>query len=104
MPRETETPTLRTQIARVVAAGLPAGYRAVVFGSRATGASVARSDWDIGIIGPGPLDGAIVERLRQALEDLPTLSTFDVVDLSSVPTGFRERAIREGIPIEWQTT
>lgn len=99
------TPALRsrvllTQVARAVASGLPAGYRAVVFGSRATGRSGARSDWDIGIIGPEPLDGAIIERLLEALDALPTLSTFDVVDLSCVPSGFRERAMSEGVPLE----
>lgn len=78
-------------------ARLPLGHRAVLFGSRATGAAGPRSDWDIGIIGPAPLDGADVERIREALENLPTLSTFEVVDLTGVPDGFRERALREGV-------
>ena len=49
-----------------------------------------------GITGPAPIDGAIIERLRGALESLSTLSSFDVVDLAVVPEGFRERALREG--------
>jgi predicted nucleotidyltransferase len=86
-------------ISRAVRGLLPAGYRAVLFGSRATGAAGPRSDWDIAITGPAPIDGAIVERIREALEHLPTLSTFDVVDLGVVPEGFRERALREGVAL-----
>ncbi len=59
-----------------------------------------RSDWDIGIVGPAPLDGAILERIREALDELPTLATFQVVDLSTVPEGFRDRALREGTALE----
>ena len=75
---------------------LPPAYRALLFGSRATSAAGPRSDWDSGITGPAPIDGAIIERLRDALERLPTLSSFDVVDLVVVPEGFRERALRVG--------
>lgn len=83
--------------AAVVRALLPATHYAVVFGSRATGRAGHRSDWDIGIVGATPLDGAVIERVREALEALPTLATFEVVDLATVPTGFRERALREGV-------
>ena len=90
---------LRPEISRVVRGLLPPMHGAVLFGSRATGAAAPRSDWDIGITGPTALDGAVVERIREALEDLPTLSTFDVVDLAVVPDGFRARALREGVPL-----
>lgn len=91
---------LRDQVAETVCARLPAGYRALLFGSRATGQAGPRSDWDIGIVGPAPLDGAILERIREALDQVPTLSTFEVVDLSTVPEGFRDRALREGTALE----
>ena len=94
-----EALALLADVSRTVRELLPAGYRAVLFGSRATGASGPRSDWDIGITGPGPLDGACVERIREALENLPTLSTFDVVDLAGVPDGFRDRALGEGVAL-----
>ena len=58
-----EAQALLQQVAQVVHARLPPSHRAVLFGSRATGAAAPRSDWDIGIIGPAPLDGAE----RQAL-------------------------------------
>ena len=87
---------LLPEITRVVRGLLPPGYHGLLFGSRATGAAGLRSDWDIGITGPAPLDGAVIERIREALENLPTLSSFDVVDLAVVPAGFCARALREG--------
>ncbi len=95
---------LRALVTEAVRGSLPAGYRALLFGSRATGAAGLKSDWDIGIVGPAPLDGAIVERIREALDSVPTLSTFEVVDLSTVPAGFRDRALREGIALELART
>ena len=91
---------LREQVAGAVRARLPVGYRALLFGSKATGQAGPRSDWDIGIVGPAPLDGAILERIREALDEVPTLATFEVVDLSTVPEGFRDRAMREGTALE----
>jgi predicted nucleotidyltransferase len=84
------------EIARVVNALLPPTHHAVLFGSRATDRARERSDWDIGIVVPGPVDGAVLERIRDALDALPTLQTFDVVDLATVAPEMRERALREG--------
>ena len=84
-------------IARALRALLPDTHRALLFGSRATGRAGDRSDWDIGLVGPTPLDGAILERIRAALDRLPTLRTFDVVDLSTAPPKLRTRALDEGV-------
>ena len=87
------------EISKVLRPLLPPGYQAVLFGSRADGRHRDSSDWDIGIVGAKPLRGALVERLREALEDLPTLHTFEIVDLSTVPEGFREAALRRAVKI-----
>lgn len=71
----------------------------MLFGSRSRGTARPGSDWDIGIFGPGPLRGAILERIREELDDLPTLHSFDVVDLATVPEPFREMALRTGTPL-----
>lgn len=81
-------------IGQAISPHLPSGYRAVLFGSRATGRARPTSDWDIGIVGEAPVDGSVVERLREVLDELPTLHNFDVVDLATVPAEFRERALR----------
>ena len=86
------------EIARVLKALLPpGGYGAVLFGSRATGHARRGSDWDIGLVGPSPVDGALRQRVRDALEDLPTLHSFDVVDLATVPDAFREEAMKTAV-------
>lgn len=55
------------------------------------------SDWDIGIIGPEPVRGAILEELREELEELRTLHCFDVVDLTSTPAGFQSAALASAV-------
>jgi predicted nucleotidyltransferase len=87
------------QIGRVVRPLLPAAYRAVLFGSRATGRSGPASDWDVGLLGPAPLGGDVVERVREALDELPTLHTFDVVDLATVSEEFRAAALRNAVAL-----
>ena len=98
MSGKPTTPTL-DDIGRVLRPLLPPGYQAVLFGSRATGGARPASDWDIGILGQEPLTGATIERLREALDTLPTLHTFEVVDLASVPPGFRETALHGAVRI-----
>ena len=76
---------------------VPDTHRVLLFGSRATGRAGGRSDWNIGIVGPTALDGAVLERVREALDRLPTLRIFDVVDLSTqlascIASGIRRTA------------
>lgn len=100
MSLSTRTTAPSTEaIAKALAPILPPGYQAVIFGSRASGQQRAGSDWDVGVLGPEPLDGALMETLREALEELPTLHSFDLVDLSTVPTVFRELALRTAVRI-----
>ena len=82
------------EVSRRLKRNLPAGYRALLFGSRATGQARPGSDWDIGILGPTALRGAVVQSIRDELDDLPTLHTFDVVDLATVPDSFRQMALK----------
>jgi predicted nucleotidyltransferase len=87
------TPDLR-EVSRILRQLLPAQYGAVLFGSRATGRAQSGSDWDIGLLGPQPLAGGVVQMIRDELDDLPTLHSFDVVDLRTVPEYFRQTALR----------
>lgn len=87
--------TLRTILRR----HLPAGYHAFIFGSRATGAARPGSDWDIGIMGPDELPLRTLGSISEELEELPTLHSFEVVDLSTVPERFREVALRKTIAL-----
>ena len=97
------TPNL-VEVAEILKRHLPEGYQAVVFGSRATGKARKGSDWDIGILGPKPLRNIILGDIREELEEMRTLHTFDVVDLTTVPDYFRRVALRKTIKLVWPQT
>jgi hypothetical protein len=44
-------------------------------------------------------DGAVLERMRAALDEVATLRRFDVVDLSTAPPALRDRALQEGVSL-----
>jgi predicted nucleotidyltransferase len=67
--------------------------RIVLFSSWADGTARERSDIDIGVLAAGPVDGAVIEAMRESIEELPTLYAIDLVDLATVSTEFRTRAL-----------
>ncbi|RLB56109.1 MAG: nucleotidyltransferase domain-containing protein [Deltaproteobacteria bacterium] len=86
---------IRKAIAKVLA-GFSAelrGVRVVLFGSRARGTARPRSDYDLGLLGSGRLDARLLFDIRDALERLPTLARFDVVDLGRSDEQFRSRVL-----------
>jgi predicted nucleotidyltransferase len=89
------------EVAAIVRRHLPRGgaYRAYLFGSRATRRARPVSDWDIGVLGPAPMRGAVLQAIRDELDDLRTLHTFDVVDLAAVPEGFRAAALHDAVQL-----
>jgi predicted nucleotidyltransferase len=84
-------------IAEILRPLVPSGHGVVLFGSRAGGQARPRSDWDIGVTGEPPVSGAVLERIREALDALPTLHTFEVVDLAAAPPEFRDHALRRAV-------
>jgi len=91
--RMNTTPNL-AEVEKILKRLLPKDYGAVLFGSRAKGRAQAGSDWDIGLIGPAPLSGTVIENIREELDELPTLHTFDVVDFAGVPDYFQTAALK----------
>ena len=51
--------------------------KVILFGSRAKGTALERSDIDIAVCGEED-----IEKLREELEDIPTLYTIDVLDMA----------------------
>lgn len=88
-----------SDITAVLHRHLPSTYSAVLFGSRATGRARPGSDWDIGIVGLQPLRGAMLQAIRDDLDALRTLHSFDVVDLATVPQPFWDVALRQVIKL-----
>ena len=84
---------LARQVAKIVADRTRSdGYRVFLFGSHVSGEAGPRSDIDIGVEGPGPLNARVMQEIREACERLPTLRTVDLVDFASVTPEFRSRA------------
>ena len=68
--------------------------RVVIFGSRAAGLARERSDFDVAIEGHGPVDVRVLAKLRQAIDELPTLYQVDLVDLALVAPTVRVEMLR----------
>ena len=69
--------------------------RVVLFGSRARGDNRERSDIDLAVFGLSPV---LAGRFRLALEDLPTLLSFDLVCVDSgTSPALLENINREGV-------
>lgn len=69
--------------------------RIFLFGSRASGRSIDRSDFDVGIDVGRPVPAAIMERVRDAFDQLPILQKVDVVDFSVADPEFARIAQRQ---------
>ena len=67
-----------------------------LFGSWASGNPRPHSDIDIAIDGPRRIDPVAMAEIRDACERIPTLFTFDLVDLAAVSEAFR-RSVREQV-------
>ena len=68
-------------------------YQLFIFGSEASGVADRCSDIDIGILGPQPVPGAIMQHILGQLETLRTLRAFDIVDFSTVDDLFKTEAL-----------
>lgn len=82
------------ELARTLLASEPC-LKVFVFGSRATGRSVTRSDIDIGIDLGHPIAPDVLVAIRDAFDDLPILQQVDVVDFSSVDGTFKTVALQQ---------
>src|ERR1700752_1731694 len=70
-------------------------YRVFFFGSRVIEKGNERSDIDIGIEGPDEIHYEVMARLREEIEDLPTLYKIEIVDFKRVSSDFREVALQQ---------
>ena len=84
---------MAARAAEIVRHHLGDGGRIFLFGSWVAGTARERSDIDIGVLAAGPVDGAVIEAMRVSIEELPTLYTVDLVDLTTVSAEFRARAL-----------
>lgn len=66
----------------------------ILFGSRATGKNKERSDFDLGILSGESINFVSLYKLKDALDELPTLYSIDLVDLNNVSASFRNEALK----------
>lgn len=69
-------------------------YKIFFFGSRVKGDNFERSDIDIGIEGPEPLDAETKLEIKEELENIPTLYSFDFVDFTNAGKTFKDHAMK----------
>jgi len=87
-------------IPKIVKKYLP-DARVILYGSRARGDYKPNSDFDIAVDNKGrAVESATIYLIREELDNLPTLKSFDVVDLNSVSEEFRKLILKEGIELE----
>jgi len=88
------------KIKQILKRDLPEGYRIYLFGSWAKGNAEERSDIDIAILGDQELDWKTFLKIKEKIEDIPTLRKIDVVDLKVVGRQFREEVLKHGIELK----
>ena len=70
--------------------------RVYLFGSWALGRALSVSDLDIALDTGRPIEQAIVQKIAEALDELPTLRRVDIVDLQTLDQDFRKRVLQQG--------
>lgn len=64
-------------------------WKVCFFGSRVRGDNSDTSDIDIGIDGPDSVPPGIMFQIKEEIETIPTLYSFDIIDFSGVSEKFR---------------
>ncbi len=84
------------KVVEIVSKHLPQ-CRIYLFGSRAKGTARENSDFDIAVDCGSKVPFSVMARIEEELEELPTLKSFDLVDLSLVSEDFRKTVKRTGV-------
>jgi predicted nucleotidyltransferase len=74
-------------------------HRVFFFGSRVQGRGNERSDIDIGIEGAAEIPSEIMFKIKEEIDNLPTLYKIEIVDFKKISDDFREVALQFIEPI-----
>jgi predicted nucleotidyltransferase len=95
--RERDIRPVLRRIVQVIRRHLPnESYRILLFGSWATLEAAPTSDIDIAILGVAPVDPAIMSKIHEEVDELPTLRKIHVIDGLEVQKRFRNRILQQG--------
>lgn len=81
-------------IRQVAASYLSGNYSVFLFGSQVGSSELKRADIDVGIETEKPLSNLQESLIWNALEDLPTLYKFDLVDFKKADEKFKKIALK----------
>ena len=84
------------EVVKIIAKYLP-GARIYLFGSRAKGTAKPYSDFDIAIEWKEKIPLHTMAKIREELDKLPTLKSFDLIDLKRVSGDFIETVRKTGV-------
>jgi len=73
------------------------GVKVYLFGSRAKGTARPNSDFDIALEWHSKIPFVTLAKIREKLEELPTLKSFDIIDLNRVSQEFRNEVSETGV-------
>lgn len=65
------------------------------FGSRVKGAATERADIDVGFLADKQLESVVKWRIKERIDEIPTLYKIDFVDFGSVDEDFRKLAMQK---------
>ncbi|RTZ60896.1 MAG: hypothetical protein DSZ31_01145 [Gammaproteobacteria bacterium] len=91
----TSNEELIREAVKVIKRHLPA-VKVIVFGSRAGENFRENSDLDLALDWGKPIPPYLMEQIREELDELPTLVSFDLVDLNSVSEEFKNQILTAG--------
>jgi len=96
LTKEREINPLIKEIIAILGRHLEAErYRVFLYGSWASMNARPTSDIDIAVLGEGPIDEMVFLRVREEIDNLPTLRSIDIVDLAKADREFRDAVLRE---------
>lgn len=97
--KEKDIKDILDMITAAIRKHVPKEYRILLFGSWVRSGATPTSDIDIAIHGPAKVDSLVMARIRQDIEELPTLRKFDIVDVHSADKEFRKTILKEAMVI-----
>ncbi len=93
--KETEIKRIVDEAVKIIRSYLSQkDYTILLFGSWATIKALPTSDIDIAILGKNRVDDFILIKMKEEIENLPTLRSIDIVDLNIFDERSREKILR----------
>lgn len=86
---------IKAMVKNAAAAHLSGDYKIFIFGSQAGLDNLIRADIDIGIDAGKMLDSKTFLKIYRAIDDLPTLYKFDLIDFYQADEAFKTIALKK---------